>query len=104
MYHPLYLQSRGWVGRTVLVHHRSGRTYQGTLLHVEPHGLYLMPNRVQPGLMSHSQAPRQVEDLDLNPAQLTGMDPELVYAGAGYFAFGALAGLTLGAMAGGMYW
>ena len=104
MYHPLYFQSRGWVGRTVLVHHRNGRIYSGTLVHVEPHGLYLMPNRVQPGLMSCPETPSQVGDSKLNPSQSAGIDPELVYLGAGYFAFGALAGLTLGAMAGGLYW
>lgn len=95
MVHPLYNTARGLVGRPVYVHHVSGRVYHGTLLNVQPHGVYLV--RHAPGTRLASAE----TEVDAN----TGVDATLVYYGAGsYFAFGALTGLTLGAMAGGLWW
>lgn len=87
--HPLYHHARQYVGRPVYVHHMNGRVYHGTLLNAAPHGIYVMEH--PPGTT-------------LSRAEQDSVDAELVYAPGRYFAFGALTGLTLGAMAGGLWW
>lgn len=86
--HPLYYQARGMVGQPVYVHHRNGRTYHGTLQSVTEHGIYLMPHAPGARLASHEEAAKT--SCDLNAV--------LVYYPGAYFGFGALAGLTLGAL------
>lgn len=105
MVHPLYHRARGWIGQTVIVHHMNGSVHQGTLVGVEPHGIYVVPHRARAGLMCHQRD----KDFGSNEVRLLdsygqSLDAEHIYAPASYFAFGALAGLGLGAMAGGLYW
>ncbi len=104
MYHPFYYQSRGWVGRTVTVHHLNGTIYQGTLMNVAPHGIYLLQHRrVQPGYVSY-EGNSDTNSAFRESVDAVGADIRLVYAPGSYFAFGALAGLSLGALAGGLWW
>jgi len=86
--HPLYYQARQLVGQPVYVHHVCGRTYHGTLQSVTSHGVYLLP--YAPGArLASSESPSAAEN-DCNAT--------LVYYPAAYFGWGALAGLTLGAL------
>ena len=96
MIHPLYPVARRMVGRPVYVHHVTGRVHYGLLQSVAPHGIYVTPLRGGAQMMSASEtsAPVLLEDL-----QTPAMQPDLVYSPGGYFAFGALTGLTLGALA-----
>jgi hypothetical protein len=100
MYHPLYPVARSMVGRPVNVHHINGRRYRGTLQSVAPHGIYLLPHGGR--LASGSKSTESVELAENH--QLRDEDVNLVYAPAAFFGFGALTGLTLGALAGGYYW
>ncbi len=44
MCHPLYPVASRMVGRSVIAHHMSGRTYPGYLQSVQHHGIYLLPH------------------------------------------------------------
>jgi hypothetical protein len=104
VYHPLYYQCRGWVGRNVTVHHLNGTVYQGTLMNVAPHGIYMLQQRrIQPGYVSYEGNSHQ-DIVSGESAHEVGADARLVYYPGSYFAFGALAGLSLGALAGGFLW
>lgn len=94
MAHPLYYTARRFVGRRVTLYHVNGMAYCGTLMHVEPHGVYLMRQGPGVGMVSAEM------DRDADAS----IDTTLVYYPGGYFAFGALTGLTLGALAGGWLW
>ena len=96
MYHPLYPIARGMVGRPVYAHHMNGTTFYGVLQSVAPHGVYLLNARrvalagaTMPAANGEYALAEQVSDNDV----------DLVYAPGAYFAFGALTGLTLGALA-----
>lgn len=100
MYHPLYPVARRLVGRPVNVHHINGRVYRGQLQSVTPDGIYLMPYNNRVVRMSDSESE---VTLDMGPCQ-TNERAELVYSPAAYFGFGALTGLTVGALASRYYW
>ncbi|MFD1673761.1 hypothetical protein [Alicyclobacillus fodiniaquatilis] len=91
MAHPLYPVAKKLVGKHVHAHHVSGRIYQGYLHNVNSRGIYLM----QTGHASTQGAEADVRTLN----QANEGDLDTVYFPAGYFAFGALTGLTLGALA-----
>ena len=93
VYHPLYYRAVRWVGRTVCAHHINGSMYTGTLLSVNPRGIYILQPR----------AVRPIKATDQEQAT-AGDDVELIYSPGAYFGFGALTGLTLGAAAGGLLW
>lgn len=93
MAHPLYPVARRMVGRHVHAHHTNGRVYPGILQNVTQNGIYLLPMNYA------SYAKTDTNDLTTLEAITDTPDTTQVYAPAGYFAFGALTGLTLGALA-----
>jgi hypothetical protein len=99
MTHPLYPVANRLVGRHVIAYHVNGRAYPGILHSVHHHGIYLI----------HT-SPVSADTRELNASTLGDLnateDVQPVYAPLGYFAFGALTGLTLGALASpyGYYW
>ncbi|RIV22906.1 hypothetical protein D2Q93_08755 [Alicyclobacillaceae bacterium I2511] len=96
MYHPLYYQAVRLRGQPVYVQHVNGRVYRGTLMSVLPHGVYLMPRPTQAALMSDFS---QSDVFKTHPG-----DVELIYSPVSYFAFGALAGLGVAALAAPLWW
>ncbi|MCL6454685.1 MAG: hypothetical protein K6T78_13855 [Alicyclobacillus sp.] len=105
--HPLYPVATRMVGRPVFVHHVNGSVYHGTLTSVAPHGIYVVQHppgtRLASGLRQADDAVRLMGDSSAGSSS----DPsgvELVYWPASYFAFGALTGLTLGALASPWWW
>lgn len=99
MAHPLYPVARRLVGRPIVAHHINGRAYPGILHSVQSHGIYMYHT----SLASFDEGDKDVMALgDLESSENT----EEIYAPFGYFAFGALTGLTLGALARpyGYYW
>ncbi len=98
MYHPLYPVAQPLVGRPVNVYHVNGRVYCGVLDSVAPHGIYVIQPRA---LVSGTHDTTSITVADNRSAEST---LDLVYSPAAYFGFGALTGLTLGALAGGWYW
>ncbi|WAH38825.1 hypothetical protein [Alicyclobacillus dauci] len=100
MVHPLYPVASRLVGRHVIAHHVNGRAYPGYLTSVARHGIYMVPARYRVVNMDGLDEPtfREIDSCDSEE------DFDLVYAPAAYFGFGALTGLTLGALAGGYYW
>lgn len=100
MYHPLYYQATRYMGRPVYVHHMNGRTYHGTITGVNPGGIYVVQH--PPGTnLTAANAEQFSCDHALHDGDLA---LDLVYSPGAYFGFGALTGLTLGAMAGGLWW
>lgn len=97
MYHPLYPVAQRMMGRPVNVHHVNGRTYSGVLGHVAPHGIYLAPRGSLMSGTPHTDAITADE-------AASSSDIDLVYSPYAYFGFGALTGLTIGALAGGWWW
>ncbi len=91
MYHPLYYHARRYEGKQVFVYHQNGVVYQGIVSMVTPTGVYLLNCHPINRLVS--------DQADEREAKL-----ELVYVPGAYFAFGALTGLTLGALAYRLYW
>ena len=87
MYHPLYYQAKRYVGRPVYAYHMNGSVYHGTLHMVARSGVYIMNCRPVSYLASMEQGDASSD-----------VSPELVYSPGAYFAFGALTGLTLGAL------
>ena len=96
MYHPLYYKAVHLMGQPVYVQHFNGRVYHGTLMAVHPDGLYLMPTPSGNVLMSNSSQE--------STSELQQEDLELIYSPASYFAFGALAGLGIAALATPFWW
>ncbi|WAH37821.1 hypothetical protein [Alicyclobacillus dauci] len=91
-YHPLYPVARRYLGRPVNAHHKNGQVYSGILQNVTDRGIYLLP-------VSHtSYETRSTNFCTLGEAK-DNRDLTQVYSPAGFFAFGALSGLTLGALA-----
>lgn len=90
--HPLYPVARRMVGQPVTAIHVNGTTHSGLLQSVAPHGIYMGP---MPRMVSATSDSRDVKPLGTSDIA----DIELVYSPLGYFAFGALTGLTLGALA-----
>ncbi len=100
MYHPLYPVARRLVGRPVNAHHVNGRIYCGYLHSVTTSGIYMIPYSTTGMNMTGS-------NLGINHAIRTcdsSERDELVYSPLAYFGFGALTGLTLGALASPFYW
>ncbi|GMA51479.1 hypothetical protein GCM10025857_28360 [Alicyclobacillus contaminans] len=102
MYHPLYPVACRMIGRPVIAHHISGRRYHGVLQSVTRQGIYLMPTTGS-RLASASEAVSAT--LADNTAE-ESVNAAPVFAPAAFFGFGALTGLTLGALAfgPGYYW
>lgn len=97
MVHPLYPVAQRMVGRPVNIYHVNGRTYRGVLQGVAPHGIYVMPQ----GRLMSGTAEKDAVTADKLTSDAA---VDLVYSPYAYFGFGALTGLTLGAMAGGLWW
>lgn len=104
MCHPLYPHACRMIGRPVYVYHTSGRVYHGTLLSVAQHGIYVMPHGPTARLTRSVGFAESGNDVGICETDCGDVQAELVYAPGRYFAFGALTGLTLGALAGGMFW
>ncbi|MCL6443909.1 MAG: hypothetical protein K6T83_10715 [Alicyclobacillus sp.] len=104
MAHPLYGHALRLVGKPVYAHHIRGRSYHGILQSVAPHGIYMTLHGPGMRLMS-GDAVNMEHAIDAQLA-MTGQsaDAELVYSPGAYFAFGALTGLTLGALASPWWW
>jgi hypothetical protein len=100
MCHPLYPVARRLVGRPVNAHHVSGRIYSGHLQSVTMSGIYMLPYGATVVNMtdSNSEIKHVIQRYD------AGENVELVYSPLVYFGFGALTGLTLGALASPFYW
>lgn len=95
MSHPLYPVACRLVGRPIVAYHVRGSVHHGILQQVAPHGIYMLP-------YGAGYASGDKNDLTLNHAMdSTNRNYDLVYAPGAFFAFGALTGLTLGALAGG---
>jgi hypothetical protein len=95
MCHPLYPVACRMVGRAVVAHHVTGRRYPGLLHSVSKSGIYLGPYTA--AVSVHNNEENSVE-LSIHKDVQDGQ-ASLVYSPAGFFAFGALTGLTLGALA-----
>jgi len=96
MYHPLYHHARRLVGQPVYAHHRNGRVIYGTLLSTTPQGIYLA-HQQNYGMMCAPLVDAQADFLyAINQEKV--IDASLVYSPGGYFAFGALTGLTAAAL------
>ncbi|GMA56672.1 hypothetical protein C7445_101358 [Alicyclobacillus sacchari] len=91
MAHPLYPVARRLVGRHVIAHHINGRSYPGILHSVYDHGIYLIH-------ATPASSDKEASFITLSETP-SGDTVDHVYAPASYFAFGALTGLTLGALA-----
>jgi hypothetical protein len=102
MCHPLYPVARQYVGRPVDVHHVSGTIYCGVLQSATPHGVYVSPCVPRARIISADGGDLQSEHAIL--AQTDSVHPELAYSPGAFFAFGALTGLTLGALASPYWW
>ncbi|GMA66291.1 LSm family protein (plasmid) [Alicyclobacillus fastidiosus] len=100
MTHPLYPIACRLVGRPVVAHHVNGRKYTGVLHSVSMSGIYLHPYTT---VVSFNDNDENSVELSIQKDVQDGQ-VSLVYSPAGYFGFGALTGLTLGALAGGYYW
>ncbi|GMA63781.1 hypothetical protein NZD89_00445 [Alicyclobacillus fastidiosus] len=109
MYHPLYPVACRLVGRVVVAHHVTGRKYVGVLHSVSTSGIYL---RQYTAAVSFNHNEENSVELSIQKG-VQDDQVSLVYSPLGYFAFGALTGLTLGALAtapyygygyGGYYW
>jgi hypothetical protein len=100
MCHPLYPVACRMVGRLVVAHHVSGRKYTGVLRSVSSSGIYLLSPTAA---VSFNNNEESSEELSIQKGVQNGQ-ASLVYSPLGYFGFGALTGLTLGALAGGYYW
>lgn len=99
MTHPLYPVACRMVGRVVVAHHISGRKYTGVLHLVSNSGIYL---HSYPYSVSYKD---EEDSVVLSIEQGIQNDQvSLVYSPVAFFGFGALTGLTLGALAGGYYW
>lgn len=94
MNHPLYPMAQRLMGRRVNIHHISGRVYCGQLHSVTQSGIYV------------SECTPSYINFQADTSQSLEDDLEFVYSPLAYFGFGALAGLTVGALAGrrGYYW
>lgn len=95
MAHPLYPVARKLVGKHVYAYHLSGKVYPGILQNVTQKGIYLLP-------MNHASYLKKIDSSDewvKLSDRTTQADVSLVYSPAGFLAFGALSGLTLGALA-----
>jgi len=101
MVHPLYYTAARCSGKPVFLYHNSGRVYHGTLVSVAPHGVYIVQHPPGTVLTSSTTA-----DAEPGFAADDGGDTDvsLTYSPMSYFAFGALTGLTLGAVAGRYWW
>ena len=104
MYHPLYYRAVRLVGRPVCAHHICGRMHHGTLLHVTHGGIFLLPYPAGARLAgADGEQARPVRAC----AGQTDAGAQLAYAPAPpavYFAFGALTGLTIAALAAPFVW
>lgn len=90
-HHPLYPVAQRLVGRHVHVYHRNGQVFPGYLQSVNSRGIYLVHS-------SYASADdTSISAVTLGEASDADVTP--VYSPAGFFAFGALSGLTLGALA-----
>jgi hypothetical protein len=96
MCHPLYPVASRMVGRSVIAHHVSGRTYPGYLQSVQHHGIYLLPHARRVGYETSDPSRLETQHAIANQSHL---ELEQVFAPAAFFGFGALTGLTLGALA-----
>lgn len=95
MAHHLYPVAQRMLGRHVYAHHVSGRVYPGILQSANPRGIYLIrTNGYQ--YVSLDQKNGDFATLD---ATHDRADVQEVYGPAAFFGFGALTGLTLGALA-----
>ena len=101
--HPLYDHATRLVGKPVYVYHATGQVYHGTLQSVVPTGIWVHlsgqpatpANSVQtPFSASHALLVEKTADNDLAP----------VFWPAAFFAFGALTGLAVAALAYPYYW
>ncbi|QQE79876.1 hypothetical protein [Alicyclobacillus sp. SO9] len=99
MAHPLYHHAVRLTGRPVYVHHLDGRVSQGILHSVTYDGVYLLNCR--PAYLASFE--EHDTQLDVSDAS-NRAEPELIYAPGAFFAFGALAGFTAGALAGRYWW
>lgn len=96
MCHPLYPIARRMIGRSVIAHHVSGRTYPGYLQSVQPHGIYLLPYARRVSYETSDSSRLETQHAIANESH---QELEQVFAPAAFFGFGALTGLTLGALA-----
>ncbi|WP_206918356.1 hypothetical protein [Alicyclobacillus suci] len=94
-HHPLYPVARRLVGRHVHVYHMNGRIYPGYLQSVTPDGIYLIRTDGYAGVSANA------DDTDFSTLVGGQNNTKMtqVYAPAAFFGFGALTGLTLGALA-----
>lgn len=102
MTHPLYPHAMRMVGQYVHVHHLNGRVYPGFLQSVTRTGIYLMSYQSGARLVHSTETSSTLNHTYLQ--NTSNADLEQVYSPAAYFGFGALAGLTLGAMASPYVW
>jgi hypothetical protein len=93
--HHLYPVACRMVGRSVVVHHITGRKYTGTLHSVSKSGIYLLPHTAA---VSFNNNEESSVELSIQNGVQDGQ-ASLVYSPAAFFGFGALTGLTLGALA-----
>ena len=102
MHHPLYYHAMRYVGRPIYVYHQNGYVYHGTLSMVSRSGIYVLNCRpIGHPVNYQSDSSKSVTDL-LDVTHNEEAKGSLIYVPGAYFAFGALTGLTLGALAG--YW
>lgn len=94
MIHPLYPVARNFMGRRINVHHISGQVYCGQLCSVTQRGIYVA-----------ECSPSHISSQDVTSRSELEDDLDLIYSPLAYFGFGALTGLTVGALASrGFYW
>ena len=102
MGHPLYYHAVRFVGKPVYAAHRNGNIYHGVLSTVTQSGVYLLNCRPVTHFANfHTENTLPISTLP-NANQQISVTPELIFAPGLYFTFGALTGLTLGALA--YYW
>lgn len=101
MAHPLYVHAVRLVGRPVYAHHINGTVYHGLLQSATSNGIYVWSYHVGYARLTDPDTAAKFVNADVDSNTLT---PALAYSPGIYFGFGALAGLTLGALASPFLW
>lgn len=98
--HPLYHHARRLIGRPVYVYHVNGRVYAGHLHSVTHDGIYVLPVQGSVGMATADFSDDGMEyALAAKPPKW-----QLVYSPGWYFGWGALAGLSVAALAAPFMW
>jgi hypothetical protein len=95
-HHRLYKRCSKLVNKQVTLHHHDGRRTHGTVRHVTPEGVYVVPHGHH-GMISAVDPSLKLETADRGSAE-AGFEP--IFFGALFVPFVALAGLTVGFAAG----